>query len=252
MSLISQREPLSDSDAGLLSLDVHGKSVSDSIYTRDIIDEAYIPLLGPNIYKSFIASMDKLKTEQKINDWAAVPYDWRLSFDDILLSGTKVGGNISYNSTSSDPYILSELRRLAASSKTGKVTIIAHSNGGLVAKVLLIAHPELNQYVDKLIFVDVPQVGTPQAVAALLHGFEQGIPATFPLFLSQHAARSFAHNAPVAYNLLPSFGYFSSVFDPVISIDPVTLPDWVSRYGTTIGLEGQLKNFLSHQHVALV
>jgi hypothetical protein len=30
--------------------------------------------------------------------------------------------------------------------------------------------------VDKVIFVAIPQLGTPQAVGALLHSYDQGIP----------------------------------------------------------------------------
>ncbi|MDO8566728.1 MAG: hypothetical protein Q7R58_01085, partial [bacterium] len=132
-------EPNIDSDAGDLFLTADGKSVRSDVYTRDVIDEAYG--VGQNIYKSFIAQMNELKTDGTITDWKAVPYDWRLSFDDILNNGRQFpDGRIYYAgdlAATSSPYLIQELRRLAKSSKTEKVTIVAHSNGGLITKALI-------------------------------------------------------------------------------------------------------------------
>lgn len=243
-------EPSSDLVTLQLSLDTNGKSVRPDVYTRDVLDEAYALEAGPNIYKSFLDKMGELKTEGKIADFTAVPYDWRLSLADIVSGGTKTGDNISYLAPSQQPFVMAELLRMASSSRTGKVTVVAHSNGGLVIKALLTAHPELNQYVDRIIMVDVPQVGTPAALAALLHGQGQGLPLdTFPLLLTPQTARAFAHNAPFAYNLVPSFGYFSTVFDPVLSFDPATMPDYVSRYGSSIILSGQLTTVLNGSYM---
>ena len=139
--------------------------MDNSIYTRDVIDEAYAPIAGPNIYKSFLAQLEKMKSvDHDIADYSVVPYDWRLSLDDVLNGGTKTGQgdtqHISYISATSSPYIIQELRRLA-SSTTGKITIVAHSNGGLVAKALLKSLADTNDpllsRIDKLILVAVPQ-----------------------------------------------------------------------------------------------
>lgn len=132
-------EPNADSDANDLLLTADGQSARNDIYTKDVIRQAY--LVGPNIYESFVAQMDGLKTVGTITDWKSVPYDWRLSFDDILNSGHQFPDGRMYYSgdhaATSSPYIVQELRRLAGSSKTGKVTIVAHSNGGLLAKALV-------------------------------------------------------------------------------------------------------------------
>ncbi len=224
-------EPSSDIVVQNLALDVSGTSVRPDIYTRDVIDEAYVPRIGPNIYQTFIDSMNTLTSNGTIADWAPVPYDWRLSLDDILGGGTISGSGISYTSVSPDPYILSELKRLASSSRTGKVTIVAHSNGGLLAKALMIRlGPDASKYVDKIIFVDVPQLGTPSAIASLLHGTGQNIPT----LLSQQEVRSLAQNFPASYNLLPSADYFTYVDDPVVTFDKATLPGWASAYGAVI------------------
>ena len=100
----------------------------------------YVTWAKGNIYKSFISSMDKMKSDEIINDWKAISYDWRLSLEDLLNSGKEYSGNKIFYAgelgSTSDPYIISELRRLASSSATGEVVIIAHSNGGLLTKAL--------------------------------------------------------------------------------------------------------------------
>ena len=237
-------EPSSDADAQDMALEQTGKSVRDDIYTRDVIDTSYAPS-GPNIYSSFITSMNTLKSSPAgIADWEAIPYDWRLSLDDILTNGRDINGRIYYAGplgATSTPYIIQELRRLAATSKSGKVTIIAHSNGGLVAKKLtqVLGTTTASQLIDKIIFVDVPQLGTPMAIAALLHGTDQGIPTT----LSEKAARHFAQNAPMTYNLLPSSQYFTQTDDSVITFDPAKLPDWKNKYGDVHSTERE-QNFI--------
>ncbi|MDO8335596.1 MAG: alpha/beta hydrolase, partial [Candidatus Saccharibacteria bacterium] len=161
----------------------------------------------------------------------------------ILASGNKTGNNISYTSATSSPYVLQELRRLAESSRTGKVTIIAHSNGGLVAKALMqqLGSVETAKLVDKVVFVAVPQIGTPLTVASLLHGEELGIA---PL-LSANASRIIGQNMPGIYNLLPSTSYFSNVTDPVITFDPATMSDWTSKYGSIVHDSAGLRAFMT-------
>lgn len=236
-------EPANDADASQLSMTTAGESLRSDIYTRDVLDEAYVPIIGPNIYKSFIVSMNDLKSSGTINDWAAVPYDWRLSLEQILTSGNKTGENISYTSATSSPYVLQELQRLAASSRTGKVTIIAHSNGGLVAKALMqeVGPVETAKLIDKVIFVAVPHIGTSLTAASLLHGEELGIA---PL-LSANASRIIGQNMPGIYNLLPSADYFSNVTNPVIAFDPATMSDWISKYGSTIHDSTGLRAFMT-------
>ncbi len=186
-------------------------------------------------------------SHRDIHRWEAVPYDWRLAPDQVLSSGKLIGGNkISYLLATSSPYIIQELKNLARDSKTGKVTIVAHSNGGLVVKRLTeILGPDAATLIDKIILVASPQAGTPQAIGAMLHGDNQGLPFdAFPYKFSNKAARSLSLNMPMAYNLLPSPSYFTYVDDPVITIDN-TLPEWQAKYGNKIHSTEQLRNFLT-------
>ena len=226
-------EPGSDADLQQLALDSSGSSVRQDIYAKDgdVLDEAYAPV-GPNIYNSFIAKLNELKQQGKIADWHAAAYDWRLSMDQILSSGSQSGDHISYLVATGTPYIEQELRALAATSRTGKVTIVAHSNGGLVAKALMVrlGDAETARLIDRVILVASPQVGTPSAITGLLHGYQSGI-----MFKTSDAAtRQLGDNSPTAYNLLPSASYFTYVDDPVITFSTTTLPDWVGRYGEVI------------------
>jgi pimeloyl-ACP methyl ester carboxylesterase len=245
-------EPYNDADVERLYLDEDGKSIRDDIYTRDVIDNAYLPIKG-NIYKSFLSDFERWKnTESLIADYTVAPYDWRLSLDDILNSGKKTGENISYTESTASPYIIQELRRLAGTSKSGKVTLIAHSNGGLVAKALTNKlGAEASELIDKIVFVAVPQSGTPQAIGAILHGYDQGLPVNwFPFTLAPKTARTLAQNMPSAYNLLPSDAYFSgegsSTTTPVITFEEGASTDiFINRYGEKIDTASELHDFLS-------
>ncbi|MCR4333663.1 MAG: alpha/beta hydrolase, partial [Patescibacteria group bacterium] len=176
-----------------LSLDSTGASICTDIYTKegDVIDSVG----GGNIYKSFLDEMNGLKVSGTINDWKPVAYDWRLSLSDLLTNGAERDGNIYYagnNGATSTPYIEQTLRALAATSKTHKVTIVAHSNGGLVTKALLnsLGDTEAASLVDKVILVGVPQTGTPADIGAILVGYNAGIyQHSFPI-VSNAAARA--------------------------------------------------------------
>ncbi len=230
-------------------LDGNIKSEDQEIYTRDIINAA----AGFNIYKTFIKFMDdKMVGEGLIKEWAPLPYDWRLSFDDILSSGKKTGENLSYLEATSSPFILQEIRRLVLSSDTGKVTIVTHSNGGLLAKYLLSEledvenlNHDLYDKIDNFIMIAAPQMGTPKAMMGLLHGDEQNLVGG--ILLDKTTAREFGENMPGAYNLLPSEKYFDIVSDPVISFssDCVNIPELADLASTSISTYADMLIFFN-------
>jgi len=201
------------SDAQMLYLNSTGVSLH-TIYTKSnaALDQVGIPFDMTDIYRTFLLQLVDLKTAGTINHFGVFPYDWRMSPIDIVQNGTP------YNDGTHYPVDL--VASLAASSKTGKVTIVAHSNGGLVTKALmqkLVAdgHADL---VDKIIFVDVPQTGTPKAIASMLHGDFQNLPGWSGFIVSQATARGLGENMPDAFDLLPSTAYFAQVAQPVIDL----------------------------------
>ena len=249
-------EPNRNADVEQLYLSsTTSESLDPDIYTRDVIGTAY----GlTNIYSSFTAFMDDLKANGTIHDWEALPYDWRLDLDNILASGRKTGDNISYLEATSTPFILQELRHLAETSATGKVTIITHSNGGLLAKYLLKkledeSDPLLGK-IDKFIMVAAPQLGTPKAIFEMLHGAE-------PFFLgfpSKEVTREFAENMKSAYTLLPSRTYFDRLRDPLtrppveFSTTTPATQSFRNIYGNSISDYDTLRRFLRGENGARI
>jgi pimeloyl-ACP methyl ester carboxylesterase len=250
-----------DSDQADLALDSQGKSVDSTIHTKNdtqnngetdetgIVDDVY----SFNTYQSFITDLKNWKQEGTIADYAFIPYDWRLSLNDVITNGSiSLDVNLSYNITQnfSESFILKKLEALQANSKSGKVTIITHSNGGLVAKALIQKLQDtinpLYDKIDKIIFVAVPQVGTPNSIIGLLHGSDLG----HGFIMNAERSRQLSENMASVYNLLPSAGYFTTV-DPAFAVDKVVsfkdtpfFNPQTSQYGVYVSNETELKNYI--------
>ncbi len=197
-------EPNKNTDVKKLYLDEFGKSINN-IFTKEIIAKTNIlgglPFVDKDIYKDFTEYLNKLKSKNTITDYNAVPYDWRMSADYILNQGIKLKDkNIDLVQTMKD---------LQKTSKTGKVTIITHSNGGLVAKQLILELQKagLESVVDRIIFVAMPEYGTAQAITALMFGHNQSVAGG--LIMRSSIARELGKNMPTAYTLLPSEKYYT-------------------------------------------
>ncbi len=211
--------PFTDAAAPRLYLDQEGKSTRD-VYAREgaILANAF----GASFYDSFAAAMNARAADSEGEHrwhWQPAAYDWRLSLPDITTHGRKVGSRLYFDSATSTPYLEASLRSLARESPTGKVTIVAHSNGGLVAKSLMqrLGDQETARLIDSVIFVAVPQGGAPRAVASLLFGESEAIPRSGRLeglLLSAARARTFAINSPMAYHLLPSAAFLAKHLNP--------------------------------------
>jgi hypothetical protein len=191
-------EPNRNADVEKLYLDQSGKSIDKDIYTTKIMESAYGV---KSIYKSFVAMINGVVADKVINEWLPYPYDWRMNIDEIVYGETKVG-----TSTIS---LIESVEKLASNSKTGKIIIITHSNGGLVSKLLLKALSEQGKadLVEKVINIAVPELGTPQSILAMLHGHNQSIIGG--MILSKKTARNLTQNMPSAYGLLPTKEFFA-------------------------------------------
>jgi len=244
-------EPNGNSDVEDLYLNTDGTSKNFNIYTRDIIQESNTPiptgLAGQNIYKSFVNMLSDLIDDFKITDYKLFAYDWRQSVEDIVNNDTKYQDeNVS---------LVDTLQSLVDSSKSGKVTIVAHSNGGLLAKALLqklqddknAGKNNLIDKVDVLILVAVPEIGTAKAVPAILHGYDLSILGGW--LMDETHTRELGRNMLSAFGLLPSKEYINRV-----SASPVTFVDYalpsnittklVQAFGSAIDSYTEYKNFL--------
>lgn len=222
-------------DNSVLFLNENGTPKNDGIYTQDILDEVY----GKNIYKTFMSDMNGLVAGGVIAGWKPFPYDWRFDINDVVNNPTKFA--------TTTELLITELEKLARASQTKKVTLIAHSNGGLVGKLLLeeLKRRGETNLVDRFIMVAVPQLGTPKAVSTLLHG--EGIPFSWlPFLMSASTARTLGENMPSGYTLLPSPEYFARVLDPVVEFEPGTqsTKSYTDSYGFAITNRTELENFL--------
>jgi len=237
-------EPNWNSDVEDLYLNTNGESINLGIYTRDIINEGQGVV---NIYKSFSDRMDDLVSGHKINAWEPYAYDWRQSVNEIVNNGTNYeNGNVS---------LIDTLESLVDSSKSGKVTIVTHSNGGVLAKALLkklqndkdVGINDLIDKVDMLIMVAAPQIGTASALPAVMHGFSQEMLGG--IFMDKTHARELGRNMPGAYGLLPSREYIDRVSaSPVTFVDnaipSLVTTNFINTFSSTIDSYSEYKDFL--------
>ena len=226
------------SDVAQLALDEAGESVND-VYVDGILNTFY----GTPIYSPFSSFMDGIVADGLIHEWLPIPYDWRFSPEKILAEGVKMpGGTMD---------LMQEIETLAAQSQTGQVSIVAHSMGGLLGKVIIktLEAEGKEGIIDSFVMIGTPQLGTPQAAAALLHGDDEGIVAG--LIVRPAAARTIAQNMPSAYNLLPSPRYFAEVSDPIISFDPSSLftHSWIEQWGNFINSYSDFFSFATGNDV---
>jgi pimeloyl-ACP methyl ester carboxylesterase len=225
-------EPNRNADVEKMYLDEHGVSIDPEIQVGEIIDKTNVagPFFSKKIYQGLGNRMNELVESGRINSWKALPYDWRLGSEEILKDGN----------------IISEIEQAAASSQTGKVTLVAHSYGGLVAQSLIekLEAKGEEELIDSLVLVAVPQLGTPQAIPSLLHGDDMRLLGGF--ILSKKNAREWGENMPAPYHLLPSSEYLDTVqAAPIVfdsSLDAIN--SWRDIYGESIFTSEELEKFL--------
>ena len=200
-----------------------GQPVTNNV----VVDRILNNFLTVPVYQGFSDFMEDLVTiddttgTSTIRAWEPLAYDWRYGPDEIV-------GNPIHTSDG-DIDLVQEIENLAANSYTGKVTLVAHSYGGLVGKSLIkkLAEEGKEDLIDTFIMVGTPQLGTPQTVAGLLHGDgsdfgpDADILGWQPFKLvTKKQARILGDTLTSAYALLPSPAYFQSVFDPVLFFNP--------------------------------
>ncbi len=245
---------ITDCEQERLFLDEQGNSKND-IYTKfqdDAIAQtvSYLGAGRESLYKSFIENMSALENKE-FSEFKPFPYDWRLRLDQQLQTVKNENNEIRYDGSISyrDGLLYQLLSSMARLSYNGKVTIVAHSNGGLVAKTLMqrlqSENDPLAAKIDNIILIGSPQVGTPDAVTGILQGSEIGS----GYVVSQEVARQLLNDAPFAYHLLPNQQYFDgtgvSVETPVIVFDEgTTTKEFRDRYDADIDSFAELKTFI--------
>ena len=218
------------------------------IVVDGIIDTFY----KTKVYSEFSEFMDNLSTIDEntgtstIKEWLPLAYDWRFSPEKIINEGiqTKSDGHID---------VIERIEELAQNSNTGKVSIVAHSMGGLLGKEIIKKMEELGKshLIESFVMVGTPQLGTPQAIGSLLHGDGESIIAAFLVIASKYDMRDVGQNMQSAFNLLPSELYFEKVSDPVIIFNNKAsfTQDWRDYWGDSISSYSDFTEFLTGEGV---
>ena len=223
-------------DVRQLAMDDDGKSIESGIYTKDVLRK--VGLGSIDVYGPFIDYLDSLVDQGVIQHHEDFYYDWRHDIRDIVTHSIMTGEDSSYSMTE-------KLIGVATSSSdSGRVIVVGHSMGGLVGKVLLseVTEEYDPSYIEKFIMVGTPQLGTPDAVAAILHGYGQGA----PLLLSDSDARKASQNMLSAMELLPIGTTYNLSNPPIITFGTLVQATEKFRdaYGEEIDTDDELDNFL--------
>ena len=226
--------PNRNDDVRKLFLDENGSSTDSTIYSGQPIGNIFGLY---SVYGSFMKFMDGLVKDGNISEWKSFGYDWRKPIAEVV-------AGVEKKATTTESLVAVAMD-IASRSRTGKVTIVAHSNGGLVAEYLVKALADAGQanIIDGVISVATPYLGTPSALSALLHGDHQEI--ADGLILNSSVARQLATNMSSAYSLLPSRGYFSRILDPVIT--PAATLALVSAPLSPINSHASMFDFIANQ-----
>ena len=198
MSANTLWEPNRNDDVRKLFLNPDGSSADKTVYSGSAIDSAW----GYGVYGKFMKFLDGMVAGGNMNEWSSFGYDWRKPIADVVAGPEK--------KATTTVSLVQTVIDMAARSKTGKVTLIAHSNGGLVAKYLTKTMADMGKdnLIDSVISVAVPYLGTPEAVGGILHGDDESLAGGW--LLKQSVARQLGRNMSSAYSLLPSAKYFSA------------------------------------------
>ncbi len=235
--------PEKEEDTHYLGMNNDGESANE-IHAKNIVENAYglVP-----VYDEFVEDLNDLRNDHAIKDFSLYAYDWRYDVEEIAKNGTK-----RENGTVIKP--IDEIWRLAESSVSGKVTIVAHSNGGLLAKAIMqelerqmyeSGREDMDMPVDNIIMVSSPQMGTPKAIASLLHGYDEKIAKRFITLMSDEQSRMLAEDMPGVYGLLPSKEYFARTQEPLITFDATVgqYREYKDVYGKEIENFDEFRNF---------
>lgn len=213
-----------------------GTPVTPRVYPTEIIDNfLHIDNELTAAYKPFMTYLDTLVEEETISGWQSLPYDWREDVRDITKHGV-------LQRDGSRKSVLKTIQTMASSSPSGRVTLIAHSNGGLLAKAIVkeLERQKKGYLVDEMILIGSPQLGTPMAIATMLHGHSSQY-QPIPL---RRAFRTGASTMSGTYGLLPSRAYLNRIRSSLIRINSNEDSAHFSTFGAAVDSWTELSRFL--------
>jgi pimeloyl-ACP methyl ester carboxylesterase len=155
-----------------------------------------------------------------------LPYDWRQDYAKEFTNITTAINNA-----------------LAASGQS-KVAIVAHSQGGLLIKSYLLAHPEMEGKIDRFVTLGSPFLGAAKAVRALsskLGGYNFDLSV-----VDNSTGYEISKTAPAVYHLAPSYTYESIMFQKYGrgTVNSYNSPSYIPTNASQ-GYYTQMRNFES-------
>jgi len=182
-----------DNFLDVLELDSYFNSSNLNLEFREVIKTEPLLDYSQGLINEFKNRGYAADDGQEGQNFFTFPYDWRYG----------VTGKNPDGKTNSD-LLKEKIDQLAQNSPNGKVHVIAHSLGGLVAKKYIVDNPDSK--IGKMIFVGVPNLGSPDAIQTLLSGNDFKIPG-----LNPEEMRKISYNMPAAYDLLAGKNYYDHV-----------------------------------------
>lgn len=177
------------------------QNLSPSVLNLQLGSVVKEPILTQHYYDLILNEFERQGYVEG-QDLFTFPYDWRYG----------VTGHFSGGGMNSD-LLADKITDILNTTSSTSVDVVAHSLGGLITKKYVQEHLADN-YINKAIFVGVPNTGSPDAVKALLTGSNFGIP-----WLSNDEIKKLAENMPAVYDVLPSQQYYNTKGSFVGTID---------------------------------
>ncbi|MFA6338591.1 MAG: hypothetical protein WCW87_00825 [Candidatus Paceibacterota bacterium] len=174
-----------------LSFNPDGTPSDTSLVIGKVLDKPFDNFLGQFDYTEGLVSEFVYRGYSTSTNFFLFPYDWR--------------GDISDNA---DINLKNKIDTILNQTSEEKIDIIAHSQGGLLVKKLLLDHPEYASKIRKIVFLGTPNLGSPSSSKVLLEGDSLGI-LWRGVGLDSSEVKRISQNMPSIYEMLPSQEYFS-------------------------------------------
>jgi len=173
-----------------LALPEDGVPAGNSIM---IPGDIFRDILNKDFFQGLITELKNngYKDEGENVNLFVFPYDWRWNLN-------LTAGDDPYDDLKSLNEKIEEVKQTTGSDK---VDVIAHSMGGLIAKLYIKKYGQNS--VDKFIDIGTPHLGSPGALKTLMYGDNIGVS-----FLNRERIKIVSQNFPSIYQLLPSRKYF--------------------------------------------
>jgi len=176
----------------------------NNLFLAGVIKKKIVPLYWDYDYTQglmdeFVAQGYDAAEGSESQTFYTFPYDWRYGVSGVYPKPKGTGQMDVTNSV----LLGRKIEELAKISPTGKVDVIAHSLGGLIAKKYVLENG--NPQIGKLVFLGVPNLGAPLAGRGLITGTDFGV-----FGLNPQELKKISQNMPAAYDLLPTKNYFSA------------------------------------------